>query len=296
MISTDGPAATKPRASTVLLALSALIGFAANSLLCRAALLRSHSIDPATFTTVRLLSGAIALAVLVRIRSSSRVTSSGNWRSAIALFAYAIAFSLAYVRLTTGTGALQLFAVVQVTMIGGALRIGERLRPAQCLGLIIAGSGLVILCLPGVAAPDAVGAALMTCAGIAWGIYSLRGRRISNPLEETAGNFARAAPLAILASLIRLGSLHGSATGVLLAVASGALASGIGYSLWYAVVPRLTATRASILQLSVPVLAAVGGVAFLGETVSLRLVMAGLTTLSGVAISVLWRGRESKPA
>lgn len=290
------------RSSTFLLAAAAMTGFAANSLLCRAALLRAHSIDPISFTSIRLASGAIVLALIAGARSSDGglavAASRGSWKSAAALFLYAIAFSLAYVRLTTGTGALLLFAVVQITMIGSALRGGERMRAAQWSGFIVALTGVIILCLPGVTAPDPIGAALMTIAGIAWGTYSLRGRSSQRPLEETAGNFARALPFALLLSagaflLARL-STHVSVRGSLLALASGAVASGIGYTLWYAVVPRMTAMRASILQLSVPVLAAVGGIMALGEQVTPRLLLAGVVTLSGVTLALNGGARKRR--
>lgn len=269
----------------VLLTLAALIGFASNSLLCRAALLHGGQIDPASFTAVRIVSGALTLAMIVALRAR-RVTFAGSWISAAALFAYAIAFSFAYVRLTTSTGALILFGVVQLTMLIAALRGGERPGALQVAGLLVALAGLVVLCAPGVRAPDAIGAALMAIAGCAWGAYSLRGRSSREPLLTTAGNFARAIPFALIVLPFVRDALVLTRTGLLLAVASGALASGVGYSLWYAALPSLTATRASIVQLAVPILAAVGGVLVLGESLSMRVVIAGAATIGGVLLAM----------
>lgn len=273
------------RAPLSLLVTLALIGFASNSLLCRTALLRARTIDPASFTTIRIVAGALTLSILALLRSGANRRPTGTWRSAAALFVYAITFSLAYVRLTTATGALILFTVVQLTMIGSVLLRGDRLRATQTTGLIIAFAGLVLLCAPGVEAPSAIGALLMSCAGVAWGIYSLRGRSSDDPLRDTAGNFARAVPLALLTTLFFLSAANITARGALLAAASGAFASGLGYSLWYAAVPRLTAVRASIVQLAVPVFTAAGGVLILGETITLRLIVAAAATLGGVALS-----------
>lgn len=272
----------------ILLTVAALIGFASNSLLCRAALLGGGRIDPATFTTVRVASGALTLLLIAAARGR-RTTRAGNWISAAALFLYAIAFSLAYVKLTTSTGALILFGVVQLTMMTSAIVSGERPGPAQIAGLVIAFAGLVILCAPGVRAPDPIGAALMAVAGIAWGAYSLRGRRSGDPLPTTAGNFARAVPFALAVSAIAWRGMHVTAAGALLAAASGALASGVGYTLWYAALPSLTATRASIVQLSVPVIAAAGGILILGETLSIRLLSAAAATIGGVLLAMRQR-------
>lgn len=266
------------------LTLAALIGFAANSLLCRQAL-GSHHIDAASFTAIRLLSGALVLAILAgATRAPGERLVGGSWRSAAALFAYAAAFSYAYLRIDAGVGALILFASVQVTMIGGG---GERLRALEWLGLAVAGAGLIALTRPGMSAPDAVGAGLMALAGASWGIYSLRGRSAGRPLAATAGNFIRCVPAAALLAVIA--SVHVSAQGAVLAILSGAIASGIGYSLWYAALPHLPATRAAIVQLSVPALAAAGGVALLGESLTARLAASGLAILGGVAIALLGR-------
>lgn len=274
------------RVSTVALTIAALTGFAANSVLCRMALGSGTEIDAMTFTTVRILSGAITLAILIRLRGSGSPGTTGSWTSAGALFAYAIAFSLAYLRLGTGAGALILFGVVQMTMISAGLRAGERPRPMQWMGLLLAFGGLAGLSWPGLTAPDPVGAALMALAGVAWGIYSLRGRKSSRPLFDTAGNFLRAVPFAALLSVVMMASAHASLRGLALATASGAFASGVGYSVWYSVLPRLSATRAAIVQLSVPVLAAAGGIVFLGEPVTQRLLLNGATILAGVLLAI----------
>lgn len=275
----------KNAAALPLFAAAALIGFASNSLLCRLALLQEGTIDPASFTSIRLLSGAVTLTALAA--AGRRLPfAHGNWTSAAALFGYAIAFSLAYVQLTAATGALILFTVVQVTMIGVGIANGERLRIVQWSGLALALAGLVILCAPGVRAPHPGAAASMTFAGVAWGIYSLRGRRSADPLLDTAGNFCRAVPLALLVSAVAFRSYEVTTHGALLAIASGALASGVGYSFWYAVVPKIRATAASVLQLLVPVIAAAGGVLMIGEAVTTRLTLAGIATIGGVALTL----------
>ncbi|HXI13776.1 MAG TPA: DMT family transporter [Thermoanaerobaculia bacterium] len=273
----------KSDAALPLVAALALIGFASNSILCRMALLEDGTIDPASFTSIRLMAGAATLTLLSAARRKSPM-ARGNWTSAFALFVYAIAFSLAYVQLTAATGALILFTLVQVTMIGSGIYGGERLRFMQWGGLILALAGLVILCAPGVRAPHPAAAVSMAIAGVSWGVYSLRGRRSSDPLLDTAGNFCRAVPLALLVSAIALRSQEVTVRGALLAIASGALASGVGYSLWYAVVPRIGATVASVLQLLVPVLAALAGVVVIGEPVTTRLAVAGVATIGGVAM------------
>ena len=265
----------------------AMIGFAANSLLCRAAL-RPPLIDFASFTALRIASGAVVLAVLARGRLR------GNWASASTLFVYAAAFSLAYRQMSAGVGAFLLFGAVQATMIGWGLVKGERPRPLEWLGLGIALGGLALLGLPSASAPPPLATSLMLLAGIAWGVYSLRGRGTSSPLSATAGNFVRATPLAallIFATRYAGPSLHALPLGIALAIFSGALASGVGYSLWYAALPWLSATRAAILQLSVPALAAAAGIVLLGEPLVPRLVLAGAVILGGVAVAVFSRGR-----
>ena len=277
---------------TAALTLTALTGFAANSLLCRMAL-GAATIDAASFTAVRLLSGALVLALLVRLSPAARAAGRAAGRSnsllaALALFAYALAFSFAYLRLTTGTGALILFAAVQLTMLGVSVVRGDRPSAPQWLGIALSLGGLVALTLPGLSAPEPLAAATMALAGAAWGVYSLLGRASTQPLATTADNFARGAPLALLAWVIALitGAVHGSRQGLLLASVSGALASGVGYSLWYAALPALSRTTAAAVQLSVPVLAALAGVLVLGEALSDRLVLSGAAILAGVALAL----------
>lgn len=270
------------------LTLLVLLAFAGNSILCRLAL-RATTIDPATFTSVRLLSGALVLWVLVSTFRRD-VRGQGNWGSALALLAYAAALSYAYIDLPTGLGALLLFAAVQVTMIGHALTHGERLQVVQWLGFGLAIAGLVGLLLPGLTAPPLIGSTLMLASGIAWGVYSLRGKGAGDPTRVTAGNFMRAVPIALLLSLLTLGQMQWDATGVLYAVISGGITSGLGYSLWYMVLPHLRSTTAASLQLSVPVIASLGGVLFVGEALTLRLVLAAIAILGGIALVI--RGRR----
>jgi len=277
-----------------LLTASALVAFAANSVLCRLALAPA-AIDPLSFSTLRVVSGALTLAMVVGVRGRRPAASPGpSWGSAGALLAYMLGFSFAYVSLTAGTGALILFGAVQATMLLAGLLAGERLAPAQWAGLLLALGGLVLLQLPGVSAPAPVGAALMAVAGVAWGLYSLRGRGNPAPLSATAASFAGAAvPLLALTPLL-LPLLWWSAPGALWAVLSGSVTSGLGYVAWYAAVRGLTATRAAIVQLPVPVLTAIAGVIFLSETVSARLVLCGLAVLGGVALAVVGPGRAGR--
>lgn len=265
----------------------ALVAFAFNSILCRLAL-GTNAIDAASFTTVRLLSGAIILVVISSF-SGKQKTQSGNWLSAFFLFAYAICFSFAYVSLTTATGALILFGCVQATMIFAALASGERPKILEWLGLIFALGGLVYLVFPGLSAPPFVGSFLMAIAGISWGFYTLRGRQSANPLADTTGNFLRAAPLVILIGLPFFYQIHLSPKGILLAILSGALASGLGYSVWYAALKYHTATRAAILQLLVPALAAIGGIVFLSEAISIRFLLATALILGGILLAIVGR-------
>jgi len=274
----------------VVLTTLAMLAFAGNSLLCRIAL-KDTSIDAASFTTIRLLSGTVMLWLVVRIRGSFQV-GAGNWLSALALFGYAAGFSFAYLSLPAGSGALLLFGAVQATMIGHGLWHGERLRRLQTVGLLLALGGLVGLLLPGLSAPPLQGAALMLGAGIAWGIYSLRGRGAGDATRVTAGNFLRAAAIAAALSVIMLRDARLDAAGTGYAVASGALASGLGYAIWYTVLPVLKATKAATIQLSVPAIAALGGVLFLGEAITLRLVLASIAMLGGIALVIL----EKQPA
>ena len=272
-----------------ILALTSLsmLAFAGNSLLCRLALQQSQ-LDAGSFTSIRLVSGALVLWLVAR-KFRGGQTGSGNWPSAFALFIYAAAFSFAYVRLPTATGALLLFGAVQATMISYGLYKGERLQPLQRIGLALALSGLLGLLLPGISAPPLGGSVLMLGAGVAWGVYSLRGKGAGDPTRVTAGNFLRAAPIAIALSLLMLGLQRVTldAAGIGYALASGALTSGLGYAIWYTAVPALKATTAATVQLSVPVLAALGGIVFLGEAVTLRLGLASLAILGGIALVVL---------
>ncbi|MEO6698509.1 MAG: DMT family transporter [Paraperlucidibaca sp.] len=267
----------------------AMLAFAGNSLLCRLALTAS-SIDAASFTTIRILSGALALAILLSLRSRKTVLG-GNWLSAAFLLAYAAGFSYAYLSLSTATGALLLFGAVQATMIGYGLMSGERPSARQLCGMLLALVGLLVLFLPGLNKPPLVGGLLMIGAGIAWGAYSLRGRGLGDATQATAGNFVRAVPLAAIISIVMLRSTSLDSAGVLYAVASGALASGVGYALWYTVLPSLRATSAATVQLSVPAIAAVGGVVFLGEPISPRLALASCAILGGVGLYILSKDR-----
>ena len=294
----------RPAPRTALLTALALTGFAANSLLCRAAL-GARAIDAWSFTLVRLGSGAVTLLVLARLASGARnagaaarpraypLLAVGSWRSAGALFAYAAAFSLAYLRLDTGVGALTLFGAVQVTMIAGGIAGGERPGPGEWAGIVLACAGLVVLTWRGAVAPDGLGLLLMASAGIAWGFYSLRGRAGRSPLGATADNFARGVPLALLGWLLGGAATGASTRGLLLATASGSLASGVGYSLWYAALPQLGATRAAVVQLLVPVLAAAAGVVLLGERVGPRLGIAAALILGGVSLATARRRRRA---
>jgi drug/metabolite transporter (DMT)-like permease len=280
-------------ARTIALTALAMAAFAANSLLCRLALQRS-SIDAASFSSVRLVSGALVLLVIVRLRSSSAVTARTDWLAATMLWAYVAAFSFAYITLPAGSGALILFGAVQLTMFVAGLWAGERFTPLAWGGFVLAVAGLLVLVSPGLAAPSLPGTALMAGAGIAWGVYSLRGRNAGEPVAATAGNFLRAAPLALLlsaASLLFAGPPHASANGIVLAVVSGAITSGLGYVIWYAALPHLTALRAATVQLAVPPLAALGGVWWLSEALTLRLVLSSAAVLGGIALVLASRAR-----
>ncbi|WP_236685666.1 DMT family transporter [Geobacter pickeringii] len=263
-----------------------MIAFAGNSLLCRLAL-KQTAIDPASFTSLRILSGALALRLIMGLRAGS--PSSGNWPSALALFAYAAGFSYAYVSLPTATGALLLFGAVQATMIGYGVCRGERLGMLQSAGLLCAFGGLAILLLPGLSAPPLAGSALMVVAGVAWGVYSLRGKGAEDPAGVTAGNFLRAVPMAAALSAIGIPWASMDSSGFWYAVVSGALASGCGYVLWYMALGGLKATSAAIVQLSVPVIAAVGGIVLLGEAITVRLMIASTAILGGIALVIVER-------
>ena len=273
---------------TTSLTAAAMIGFAANSLLCRAAL-RDGAIDAASFTAIRLATGAAVLVAIVTARRArpSEIGRDGTWLSALALAAYAVAFSYAYLEIGAAAGALILFGCVQLTMIIGGIVRGERPTPRQWLGWLVALGGLVVLNAPGLDPPPPGGAALMASAGVAWGIYSLRGRGITRPLVATAGNFAKSVPIAAALVVVAIATrMHVSAEGIALAAASGGIASGLGYSLWYAAVPSLGATRAAIVQLSVPVLTAIAAIFLLGEPLRSTVAIGGAAIVGGLALAL----------
>jgi drug/metabolite transporter (DMT)-like permease len=281
---------------TAALTAAALAGFAANSILCRMAL-QPRLVDAASFTSIRLVSGAVVLWALYRLtaRAPRPARSGGSWASAAALFAYAAAFSFAYVTIGAAVGALLLFGAVQATMLAWAIRSGERLQPMQWLGLAVAMGGLVALVLPGLSAPDPVGAGLMLLAGVAWGAYSLHARGVSDPLGATASNFARTVPVTLALSLVAAAAAHVTARGAALAILSGALASGVGYTLWYAALRGLTASRAAVLQLLVPVLAAGAAVVLLDERLTPRLLLATAAIVGGVARATARSAAPARP-
>lgn len=271
-----------------------MLAFASNSLLCRAAL-KHTSIDAASFTFVRIFSGAIVLCLVMNLRRMMQTTQSvgigGNWISALALLLYAAGFSFAYLAVAAGIGALLLFGAVQATMILWGFHIGERLRGIQILGLSVAIAGLVVLLFPGLSAPPLFGSILMLGAGVAWGIYSLRGKSEKNPVLATTGNFVRAVPFAATVSILFLRWLDLDLAGVIYAIISGAITSGLGYVIWYSVLPSLEAASAATVQLSVPVLTAAGGILLLGEPLTLRYVLASVAVLGGIALVVVEKNR-----
>jgi len=278
---------------TILLTTLAMIAFASNSLLNRFAL-GQDAIDPVSYTTIRLTSGAVMLFIIASLqRKKDQATLRGSWISAAFLFLYAITFSFAYLSLTTGTGALILFGSVQVTMIIVALQSGERPHILEWIGLFLALGGLVYLVFPGLTAPSPIGSALMAVAGISWGFYTIRGRGAQNPLAITAGNFVYAVPMVLVVLLISFNNFSITTSGVMYAVLSGVLASGVGYVIWYAALRGLTMTRAATVQLSVPVIAAWSGVVLLAENVSVRLIVAGVLILGGIALAVSSRGKKT---
>jgi drug/metabolite transporter (DMT)-like permease len=290
------------KARLFFLTLLAMIAFASNSLLCRAAL-KQTSIDAATFTFVRIFSGAVALWLIMAMRDlksvavvydrrnypdgAHRAPLQGNWISALALFVYAAAFSFAYNTLAAGTGALLLFGAVQATMILWGFRNGERLHAIQIAGLVVAIGGLIVLVFPGLSAPPLIGSMLMLSAGVAWGIYSLRGKTAGDAIAATAGNFLRAVPFAALVSVILWPKMQLDSLGVTYAVISGAITSGLGYVIWYAALAGLKSASAATVQLSVPVLAATGGILLLSEPITLRYVIASIAVLGGIFLVVI---------
>lgn len=275
--------------ATIALTLLAMAAFAANSLLCRIALRDAH-IDPASFGAIRVTSGALVLMLAMRLRA--RPAATPDWRAAAMLFAYVAAFSFAYLTLPAGTGALILFGAVQLTMFAVGLAGGERFAARGWAGLALALAGFIVLVLPGVAAPPLTGAALMAVAGAAWGAYSLRGRGVPDPLAATASNFLRATPLALLLGGVFVARAHADAAGVLLAIASGAVTSGLGYVIWYAALRGLSALQAASVQLSVPVIAAVGGTLWLEEAFTTRLLVAVVAILGGIGLVLTDQARK----
>lgn len=270
-------------------ALFSLVAFAANSVFCRLALM-DGAIDPASFTVVRLASGAVFLMLLLHLRKPA-LAMGGSWRGGLALFLYAFLFSAAYLQLGAGAGALLLFGAVQITMFGFAGYKGERITTRMLLGMLIAFAGLLVLLLPGAEAPPLTSALLMAASGLAWGVYSLLGKGSPRPLADTAGNFARSLPcLVLLVPVLWVGGgAHVTAPGLLYALGSGVLASGAGYAVWYGVVRQVSAQQAATMQLSVPVLAALGGVCLIGEPLSLRLLVACVVVLGGIALALVSR-------
>jgi drug/metabolite transporter (DMT)-like permease len=283
---------SEPRAGgiarTALLTTLAMLAFAGNSLFCRLAL-RDTEIDAASFTAIRLASGALVLAALLMLRGK-RPTAGGSWPMAAMLFAYAVCFSFAYRDLTAATGALLLFGAVQFTMMGYGLWTGERIRGLRLVGLLVALAGLVWLLLPGLAAPPWLEAVLMLAAGAAWGVYSLLGKGAGDPTAATGGNFLRSLPFAAALALTATTAGTVDRTGALYAVLSGAVTSGLGYVLWYAALPMLRATSAATVQLCVPAIAALGGAMLLAEPVTARLLVASVAVLGGIALTIRAKG------
>jgi drug/metabolite transporter (DMT)-like permease len=291
------------RLRLVVLVSLAMLAFAGNSLLCRMAL-KHTAIDAASFTAIRLLSGAGMLWLVVRLTRGAASSESkggpvpGNWLSAGALFVYAAGFSLAYVSMSAATGALLLFGSVQATMIGYGAWAGERLRTLQWAGIAVALAGLVMLMLPGLAAPSPLASLSMMSAGAAWGVYSLRGKSattnplLHSPTEVTAGNFLRTVPMALALALLMANRLTPDFAGIGYAVLSGAVASGLGYAIWYQALPALKATQAATLQLSVPVIAALGGVLLIGEAMTGPLLLASVAILGGIGLVIV----QKKPS
>ncbi len=275
-----------PDTRTISLTSLALVAFASNSILCRLAL-GHHLIDAGTFTSVRLMSGAVALVALVALKGQRIPAFTMHWQSTVALFAYAAPFSFAYLLIPASAGALILFGAVQTTMIGWDIVQGKRLNKTELIGLVLAMSGLVVLTLPGATGLDVAGVGLMTIAGIAWGVYSLLGKGVDDPLHATASNFVLSIVFVIPLAALSAGEWNVSRQGLVLAIASGALTSGIGYAVWYTALRGLSSTQAAILQLLVPVLAAIGGVVILDETVSLRLVISGVMIFAGVLLAMV---------
>ncbi len=276
---------------TVVLTCLALTAFASNSVLCRLAL-DGDTIDAVSFTVIRLIAGIVTLCTIVIVQSGlKKPTLTGSWTASFMLFLYAITFSLAYISLNTGTGALILFGSVQISMIMISILTGSRLHATEWLGIAVAFAGIVYLVIPGVDAPSLAGFVLMTTAGIAWGVYTLKGRNSSNPLLDTSSNFIRTLPLVAILLIISIPGANVTGNGIVLAVLSGGLASGIGYSIWYAALKNLTATQAAVVQLSVPIIAALGGVTIVSEPLTVRLMLSSVVILGGITIVIMSRYR-----
>lgn len=270
----------------LILTLFTMIAFAGNSLLCRVAM-KLDQVDAGSFTSIRIISGALTLWIIVRMRGGPRSAAAGNWPSAIALFLYMSSFSFAYISLPVATGALLLFGATQATMISYGLWTGERLRMRQVVGLAIAFGGLVGLLLPGISSPPLYGSILMLCAGASWGVYSVFGKSAGDPVLVTAENFRRAGYLTLGLSVAMIPWMSLDMSGFWCALSSGALASGVGYIMWYAALRGLKMTSAAIVQLSVPVVVAIGGIVLLGEPISLRLFIVSTATLGGIGWAIL---------
>lgn len=269
-----------------------MIAFAGNSIICRLAL-RDGAIDPASFTSIRLIAGSIALLIIFGIsRRDWSLRSHGSWMSAVILFLYAICFSYAYISLSAGAGALILFGFVQATMIAMGVWSGDRPSATEWLGWSLAFGGLVWLLLPGVEAPPAVGASLMALAGIAWGIYSIRGRAESDALASTASNFTLSLVMVLVLLAATFSDADLSARGAALAVLSGALTSGLGYVIWYAALDYLSSMRAALVQLSVPAIATAGGILLLAEPLSFRLIVSSALVLGGISLALVRKTRQ----
>ena len=278
-------------ASTVF----ALFAFAANSVLCRLAL-GTNAIDATSFTTIRLLSGIAILFVLIQLTrliqkptKDLKLQSKGSWLSAAMLFIYAVAFSFGYISLDTGTGALILFGAVQITMILSNVVTGNKLHLSEWLGLALAFTGFVYLIMPSVTTPSLTGFVLMSISGMAWAFYTLLGRKSKNALNDTAFNFLRTVPFIFILMVFSLDSLHVSSSGIMLAILSGAIASGVGYFVWYIALAGLSVTQAAVLQLFVPIIAALGGVIFTSELITVRLIESSALVLGGILMVILGR-------
>jgi len=267
---------------TFLLTALALLAFAANSVLCKLAL-GTTAIDAASFTMIRLLSGAFALILILKVQRKPISTSKRkNWLSGVMLFLYAITFSYAYNSLDTGTGALILFGAVQITIIAHSIILGNKLHMLEWFGALISFTGFIYLMQPGVSSPSLVGFLLMSTAGIAWGIYTVRGQRSKSPLPDTTFNFLKTIPFIVILWIISSKNTHFTIEGVLLAIVSGGITSGIGYTIWYMAIRGLSSIQTAVVQLLVPVIAAFGGVLFISEIITLRLTISSLLILGGV--------------